>query len=97
MMPNKSFKDLHAIITHVLDDYGLTDKIGNEKILSNWSSIVGEKISNKCQPVSLHKGELTIRAKDKFWKEELARRQDDLVNLLDERIKKSLVKKIHII
>jgi hypothetical protein len=50
-----------------------------------------------CQPVSFKNGELTIRTKDNFWKEELAQRQHDLLNLLDIRIEKSLVKKIYIL
>jgi predicted nucleic acid-binding Zn ribbon protein len=96
-MPEKAFKDMHTIIKTVLDNHGLTDKIQSEKILLNWSLIVGDKISKMCQPVSFKNGELTIRTKDNFWREELAHRQHDLLNLLDIRIEKSLVKKIYII
>ena len=96
-MHKKAFKDLHSIIRNVLDDYNLTDKVREEHISLKWPSLVGDRISKMCKPVSFCDGILTIKAKDKFWKEELAHRQDDLLNLLDKRIEKSLVKKINII
>jgi predicted nucleic acid-binding Zn ribbon protein len=96
-MPEKAFKDLHSILTHMLDDFGLTEKVSEERILQQWTSITGGKISKMCKPVSFHHGELTIKAKDKFWRDELAHRQHDLLNLLDKWIERSLVKKINII
>jgi len=96
-MPKRALEDLRSIIKNVLDAYDLTDSVTEERIMRNWPSLVGNSISNMCQPVSFHDGELTIKAKDKFWKEELAHRQHDLLNLLDERIERSLVKKINII
>jgi len=96
-MPEKAFKDLHSILTPMLDDFGLTEKVSEERIIQQWASIMGGKISKMCRPVSFHNGELTIQAKDKFWREELAHRQHDLLNLLDKRIERSLVKKINII
>ena len=96
-MPERAFKDLHTVLSVVLKDCGLQEKVAEKRILQNWSLIMGTKISKMCKPLSLQNGELTIRAKDKFWRDELAHRQQDLLNLLDKQIERSLVKKINII
>ena len=81
----------------MLKEFNLSDTVAKEQLIDNWNKIVGDKLSDKCVPVELKDGELTIKAKNYFWKEELALRQQDLVNLLDGRIGLSIVKKIKII
>ena len=96
-MPKKQYKDLPTVLKKILEQYQLSDVVAKEKLLKNWTNIAGEKLSEKCYPVDLVDGILTIKAKNKIWKEELALRQHDLVNLLDRQIGTSLVKKIKII
>ena len=97
MTPKNNFKDMPSVLKKVLSKYNLTDSILKDKILNNWESMVGKKIANQCMPVALTGKILTIRAKDNIWKQELAHRQKDLVNLLNEQLQTSLVKKINII
>ncbi len=97
MTPKSTFKDLPSVLRAVLKKYNLSETVAKEQLTGNWNKIVGDKLSDKCVPVELIDGELTIKAKNNFWKEELALRQQDLVNLLDGRIGLSIVKKIKII
>ena len=97
MTPKSTYRDLPSVLQAVLKEYNLSDTLAKKQIIDNWDKIVGDKLSDKCTPIELKNGELTIKAKNYFWKEELALRQQDLVNLLDNRIGLSLVKKIKII
>ena len=97
MTPRKNFQDLPSVMQKLLKKYNLTEAVMSEQILTRWESLVGEKISKQCKPVEIKDGELVIRAKNDMWKQELAKRQDDLLNLLNGSVKSSLVKKIKII
>jgi len=97
MTPKDNFKDVPSVLKKVLNKYNLTESVLKDKIINNWESMVGKKIANQCTPVALNGNILTLRAKDNIWKQELAHRQKDLVNLLNEQLQSSLVKKINII
>ena len=97
MTAKKSFTDVSTVLGTILKKYQLTDEINKEKILNNWEALVGKEISKMCKPVDFNNNELTLRAKNTIWKQELATRPGDLLNLLNGRIKSSLVKKIKII
>jgi predicted nucleic acid-binding Zn ribbon protein len=97
MTRNRNYQDLPSILQNLLKKYDLTEAVNSELIFSRWESLVGNKISKQCKPVEIKDGELVIQAKNNIWKQELALRQKDLLNLLNGRIKPSLVKKIKII
>ena len=80
-----------------LKKYGLNEAVSREQLLNRWENLVGDKISKQCNPVELNDGELVIQAKNNIWKQELGQRQEDLLNLLNGRLKSTFVKKIKII
>ena len=97
MTRSRKFQALPSILQNVLKKYDLTDAVDSELLFNRWESLVGEKISKQCKPVKFNDGELIVQAKNNIWKQELAQRQDDLLNLINGKIKSSLVKKIKII
>lgn len=97
MTRSNKFQDLPSILQNLLKKYDLNEAVNREQLFSNWKSLVGEKISKQCKPVKMNDGELIIQAKNNIWKHELGQRQEDLLNLINGRIKSSLVKKIKII
>ena len=97
MTRNNNYQDLPSILQNLLKKYDLREAVVGEQIINNWESLVGDKISKQCKPVEINDGELVIKAKNNIWKQELAQRQDDLLNLLNGKIKSTLVKKIKII
>ena len=97
MTRSKTFQDLPSVLENILKKYELTEAVKSEQLMAQWNSMVGDKIAKQCKPIEINDGELIIKAKNNIWKQELAQRQDDLLNLLNGRIKSSLVKKIKII
>ena len=97
MTRSNNYQDLPSVLQNVLKKYDLKEAVESEQIIHHWDKLAGEKISKQCKPVSFKDGELIVKAKNNIWKQELAQRRDDLLNLLNGRIKSSLVKKIKII
>ena len=97
MTRNNNYKDLTSVLQNLLIKYDLFDAVTSQQIFNEWEKLVGHKISMQCKPVEIKNGELVIQAKNNIWKQELGQRQEDLLNLLNGRIKSSLVKKIKII
>ena len=97
MTPKKTYRDLSSIMQNLLNKYKLTEKVQKELLFSNWASIVGSKISKQCKPINLDGDVLIIEAKNEIWKQELAIRQKDLVNLVNSGTKGTFVKKINIL
>ena len=96
-MRSRKFQDLPSVLENLLKKYDLNEAVNREQLFSNWESLVGEKMSKQCKPVEMNGGELIIQANNNIWKHELGQRQEDLLNLLNGKIKSSLVKKIKII
>ena len=71
--------------------------IEQEIIITKWEQIVGDKIAKQCKPKNIDGGVLYIKAKDNIWREELAIRHDELLNLLNNKLKSSHIKKIRFI
>jgi len=97
MTRNKRYQDLPSVLQNLLKKYGLNEAVSREQLLNRWENLVGDKISKQCNPVELNDGELVIQAKNNIWKQELGQRQEDLLNLLNGRLKSTFVKKIKII
>jgi len=96
-MTNKSVKDISAVLKNILDKYNLSDAVEKEQIFTNWNKLVGKDIARMCKPVKFENNELTLEVKNTVWREELATRQNDLLNLLNVRIKALRIKKIILI
>ena len=97
MTRNNNYQDLPSVLQNLLKKYDLREAVVGEQIINNWESLVGDKISKQCKPVEINDGELVVKVKNNIWKQELAQRPDDLLNLLNGKIKSTLVKKIKII
>ena len=97
MTHSNNYEDLPSVLRNLLVKYDLNEAVIRQQIFDRWEFLVGEKISRQCKPVEMDNGELIIKAKNNIWKQELGQRQIDLLNLLNARIKSSLVKKIKII
>jgi len=59
-----------------------------------WENVVGEKISKVAIPVKDKKGVLFVKVEDSIWRFELSRRKEELINKLNEHLKKNTIKDI---
>jgi hypothetical protein len=50
---------------------GWEEALGNAALWSRWSDIVGEALADRCEPVRLRRGVLTVRAESQAWATQL--------------------------
>ena len=96
-MPKKEFKPLKSILSMVIEHHGLEHSIQNIQIFQKWPEIVGSSIAKQCKPVSIEDDTLYVEINNQIWRTELARRQRELVTLLDKNIIHNHIKKIKLI
>ena len=72
MTPKRQYKDLSSVLKSVLEDYNLSENLAKNDLIENWQKIAGKDLSDKCTATNFVNGELTVKAKNKIWKEELA-------------------------
>ncbi len=61
---------------------------------SFWEEVVGEKIAGVAVPVRNKKGILFVKVRDAVWKFELTRRKEEIHKMLNEHLKKNIIKDI---
>jgi predicted nucleic acid-binding Zn ribbon protein len=59
-----------------------------------WENVVGEKIAKVAFPVKDKKGVLFVKVEDSIWRFELARRKEELIDKINEHLKKNSIKDI---
>ena len=61
---------------------------------SFWEEVVGEKIAAVAVPVKNKKGVLLVKVQDAVWKFELTRRKEEIHKMINDHLKKNLIKDI---
>lgn len=59
-----------------------------------WEDVVGERISKVAVPVKTKNGVLFVKVEDAIWRFELNRRKTELLQKINEKLKKNEVKEI---
>ncbi|HQY19821.1 MAG TPA: DUF721 domain-containing protein [Ignavibacteria bacterium] len=81
-----------------MDDFmeyiGLDAKLHELKILNLWDECVGESISRFSNPVELKKNKLFVKAENAAWRYELSLKKVEIINKLNERLGKKLIREI---
>ena len=93
-MSSDDFKNVSQILNRILQQYNLKDDLYEKQLISDWEVIVGKQIAKQCKVKFLKNGTLFLESKDKVWKQELDMRRDELLNLVQNKLKSSLVKNI---
>jgi hypothetical protein len=58
-------------LTALVRQRGWEEALRNATLWSRWSDIVGETLAERCQPVRLRRGVLTVRAESQAWATQL--------------------------
>ena len=82
--------DLQAEIQGLLKSV----KTYQKERFSFWEEVVGEKIAAVAVPVKNKKGVLLVKVQDAVWKFELTRRKEEIHKMINEHLKKNLIKDI---
>ncbi len=64
-------KSLQDILSHSIKLNQLDDKLLFGKIMNNWAKVIGETISQKCNPISIEKNLMRVKAINPQWRFEL--------------------------
>lgn len=87
-------KPLNQLIQQFLESIGIGAKIEENLAVVHWDSVVGKEISEHTDPYKIADGILYVRVNDPVWRNELQFFKNEIINKLNSKIGKSLVRDI---
>lgn len=61
------------VIPGLLKQVGLADRLWEQTLLAEWSSLVGDQVARRARPGRMHRGTLVIFVSNSAWLSELSR------------------------
>ncbi|MFT6167542.1 MAG: putative nucleic acid-binding Zn ribbon protein [Vicingaceae bacterium] len=95
-MSNEKEKPLKQLVDKMLRSYGLGDKLDEMSLVKSWEELVGKMIANHTQEIYFNKGVLFVRLDSSTLRQELSYVKSDLIQRLNEKAGKVMVKDIHL-
>lgn len=90
----KSLSDFNDVLQTLLKRAESSYPDRAHKVWDVWQSAVGEKLSERCFPLSLRKGKLFIGVVNSPWMQQLSFLKEDLKNSINAAIGHEIVKEI---
>ncbi len=81
-------------LKNFLKNSGLEKIIDQQNIIELWGDVVGENISKNAKAKSIEYGVLKVETVSSTWRQELYLQKNEIINKLNERIKKKIIKDI---
>jgi len=85
---------IQAAIKNFLKKSGLNSGVEQQKALKLWGEIVGDSISKNTEPMSIKNGTMIIKTTNPVWKQELQIQKAEIIEKLNHRLKKNIIKEI---
>lgn len=85
---------LKSEIDSFMNYIGLDAKMQEIQILNVWKECVGNAIANYSTPVEIRKNKLMVRVENAAWRYELSMKKDEIIEKLNENLKKKIIKEI---
>ncbi len=85
---------IDSLIKFFIKENNLENGLENVKIKDLWHEIMKNGVANYTTDVNLKNGTLYIKLKSSVLREELSYGKEKIVKLLNEKLKKDLIKKI---
>ena len=83
------------VVTDVLKQSGVADRISQAKVIPEWSELVGPQISRVTEPLSVtRQGTLFVAVTTNAWMTELSLMEPHLLRRLNERTGRLQIKRI---
>ncbi len=93
-MNNISPKHIGEIIHSYLKNRNWKQRIDGYDVLQSWEEIVPKNIALNTKPIKIQNNILFIRVKNHVWANELKIRKGEIMNLINKKIGKDLIKNI---
>jgi len=95
-MSNDSEKPLKQLVNKMLRSYGLGDRLDEMSLVKSWEELVGKMIARHTDEIYFNKGTLYVKLDSSTLRQELSYVKSDLVQRLNEKAGKIMVKDIHL-
>ncbi|MFB1022053.1 MAG: DUF721 domain-containing protein [Vicingaceae bacterium] len=95
-MSNDSEKPLKQLVDKMLRSYGLGDRLDEMSLVKSWEELVGKMIARHTDEIYFNKGTLYVKLDSSTLRQELSYVKSDLVQRLNEKAGKIMVKNIHL-
>lgn len=95
-MSNSEEKPLKQLVDKMLRSYGLSDKLDEMSLVKSWEELVGKMIANHTKEIYLNKGTLYVKLDSSTLRQELSYVKSDLVQRLNAKAGKIMVKDIYL-
>ncbi len=89
-------KPLKQLIDKMLRSYGLGDKLDEMSLVKSWEELVGKMIANHTKDIYFNKGVLYVQLDSSTLRQELSYVKSDLIQKLNDKAGKVMVKDIHL-
>ena len=76
---------------------GIEKEINQQKALDVWEEAVGKKIKNHTEPIEVRFGVLTVKTSSSVWRQELQFQRKNIVDSINQKLKKTTIKDIRFI
>ncbi|MEE8335448.1 MAG: DUF721 domain-containing protein [Candidatus Neomarinimicrobiota bacterium] len=90
-------QSLKNIINSFLRSTGLEKGVAQQKALFIWSDVVGKAVGKNTQPESVEHGIITVHTTTPAWRQELQFKKSDIIEKLNEKLGKKIIKDIRFI
>ena len=85
-------RQINTVIDSFLVKTGLSKGVGQQKALEVWEEVVGKKISENTEALSVKHGVLYIKTHSSAWAQELQLKKKKIKLKKNKKIKKKIIK-----
>ena len=84
-------KSIDTVLDSFLKNTGLSSGVNQQKAVELWSEIVGDKIAENTEAVSVKHGVLFVKANSSTWSQELQLKKKEVLSKINKRIGKKTI------
>ena len=84
-------------LKHLIKKQGLEKELNQQKAIDIWGDVVGKKINENTEPVSVEFGVLTVKTSSSVWSQELQLQKQNIVQSINKKLTKTTIKDVRFI
>jgi predicted nucleic acid-binding Zn ribbon protein len=86
-----------ASLKNLIKKQGLEKELNQQKAIDIWSEVVGKKINENTEPVSVEFGILTVKTSSSVWSQELQLQKQNIIQSINKKLTKTTIKDVRFI
>ncbi len=84
------------VLQEYLEELGIFEDLETYKFLREWKNLVGETVAKYAKPIQYEDGVLWLQVSDPAWRMEIYNISQILIDTINEKMGKIIVRKIRI-